>query len=194
MKRSCPSSGTTTTSSSSRARSGRSGSRSREGRGSLRSPPRLGTRRKRDRPGRDMSNAKTARSALIVLALLGGMPARAEESQGDNYSFAAASSQPIAVELARTPGGVRLAWPKASAWDTALLGVRVDAGAEEAPWVELSAGQARANQYFDPSAKGLRWINLSGLRAQLSEGTEVAITTHGVAVEAGNATLRVFAS
>ncbi|HEY7514304.1 MAG TPA: PIG-L family deacetylase, partial [Vicinamibacteria bacterium] len=134
-------------------------------------------------------------STTVLGALLSSSPAARAQESGDNYLFAA-SSQPIAVELARTSGGVRFAWPRAAGtgWDTALLGVRVDAGAEEGPWVELSAGPARANQYLDPSAKGLRWINLSGLRAQLAEGTEVAIATHGVALETGSATLRVFAN
>jgi LmbE family N-acetylglucosaminyl deacetylase len=68
----------------------------------------------------------------------------------------------------------------------------VDAGTEEASWVEVSAGSLRTKQYLDPAARGLRWINLSPLRSQIKDGTEVAIATNGVTVEAGAATLRVF--
>jgi len=118
---------------------------------------------------------------------------RAQESGA--YRFAAASSQPVSVELARSADGVRFAWPKTAAgWDTALLGVPVDAGTEEAPFVELSSGAARGKLYLDPKARGLRWINLSGLRPQLQDGSEVAIAAHGLAIEPGPATLRVFAN
>ncbi len=118
-----------------------------------------------------------AGSALIALGLLGGLPVLAEEAQGDNYKFSAASTA-TPVELSRSDAGVRFAWPKPAspAWDTALLGVKVDAGAEGGPWVELAAGSARGRQYFEPGARGLRWINLSGLRPQLTEGAEVAIS------------------
>ncbi len=133
-------------------------------------------------------------AALIGLGLLGGVPVLAEEAQsGDNYKFSA-SSPAVSVELAKTDAGVRFSWPKPSGpgWDTALLGVEVDVGAEPAPCVELAAGSARARQYLDPSARGLRWINLSGLRHQLADGAQVEIHTHGLTLGAGPATLRVF--
>ncbi len=134
---------------------------------------------------------------LTALVVLFGAPGRAASAQGvsgdDNYRFAPSSSQSLRLELSSTETGVRFTWPGRSApWDTALLGVSVDAGAEEAPWVELAAGSARARQYFDPAARGLRWINLSGLRPQLSDGTEVAITPHGLTIDPSSATLRVF--
>jgi LmbE family N-acetylglucosaminyl deacetylase len=139
--------------------------------------------------------------ALWTMTCLGtllgacGPAARAQESGGDNYKFSPASSA-VSVELKKTDVGVGFAWPKPAnaTWDTALLGVKVDAGAEEGAWVELSAESARAKQYLDPSARGLRWINLSGLRAGLKDGTEVAIATHGLTIEPGNALLRVFAN
>jgi LmbE family N-acetylglucosaminyl deacetylase len=136
-------------------------------------------------------------ATTVLGTLLGasGPSVRAQESGDDNYRFSSASSA-VSVELAKTDAGSKFAWPKpaSAAWDTALLGVNVDAGAEEGAWVELAAGSARVTQYLDPAARGLRWINLSGLRSQLTEGAEVAIAAHGLSLEAGPATLRVFAN
>jgi LmbE family N-acetylglucosaminyl deacetylase len=136
------------------------------------------------------------RTMTCLAALLGACGLRARAQQGDdNYRFSP-SSTPLSVELARSDGGVRFAWPQAATgWDTALVGVRVDAGTEESPFVELSAGGTTGGKlYLDPKVRGLRWINLSGLRAVLKAGTEVAIAAHGLTIEPGSATLRTFAN
>jgi LmbE family N-acetylglucosaminyl deacetylase len=130
----------------------------------------------------------------VALGALLSASSPSARSQDSAYRFAA-SSTPVSVELARSADGVRFAWPKTAAgWDTALVGVRVDAGTEEAPFVELSSGAARGKLYLDAKARGLRWINLSGLRPQLQDGSEVAIAAHGLAIEPGTAPLRVFAN
>ena len=118
--------------------------------------------------------------------------AAAASFESDPYEFATADSVTQVIRLSRTPDGVRLTWPRtASRWDTALLAVR-SWGAVHDPWVEVSAGELRIQQYLDPNAVGVRWLNLAGLREQLAAGAEVIIRTHGVTLEAETATLRLF--
>ena len=110
----------------------------------------------------------------------------------DPYDFSAADSAADVVHLARTADGVRFTWPRtATRWDTALLAVR-SWGAESDPWVEVSVGEFHIQQYLDPNAVGVRWLNLTGLRGQLAAGSEVLIRTHAVTLEAETATLRLF--
>ena len=111
----------------------------------------------------------------------------------DRYGFVAGRSEERAVTLEATPTGARFTWsPPRGDWDTALLGVRVAAGAAD-PRVDVSAGAVRVQQYLDASARGLRWINLSGLRGGLREGVTVEAQGVGVTIE-GPATLRTFAN
>jgi LmbE family N-acetylglucosaminyl deacetylase len=111
----------------------------------------------------------------------------------DRYQFATGFSTEQQVELVKTQEGLYFVWPRAttSGWDTALLAVR-SWGAEAEPWVEISAGSLRLQQYLDPNALGLRWLNLSGLREQLKEGMQVEIRVYAVTIETGMATLRLF--
>src|SRR5215472_10413343 len=111
----------------------------------------------------------------------------------DPYQFAAGSSVEQQVRLTATPEGARFTWPKVSAtqWDTGLLAVQ-SWGAESQPWVEVSAGSATTRQYLDPNAIGIRWLNLSGLRAQLAGGAEVTLRAHAVTLGGDDATLRLF--
>jgi LmbE family N-acetylglucosaminyl deacetylase len=111
----------------------------------------------------------------------------------DPYQFATGSSVEQQVRLTGTPEGARFIWPKVSAtnWDTGLLAVQ-SWGAESQPWVEISAGSATTRQYLDPNAIGIRWLNLSGLRAQLVGGAEVTLHTHAVTLGGDDATLRLF--
>ncbi len=110
----------------------------------------------------------------------------------DPYEFAPTGSVAVVVRLTRTAEGVRFTFPRTGApWDTALIAVR-SWGAERDPWVEVSAGESSVQQYLDPNAVGVRWLNLAGLRAQLAAGSEVTIRTHAVTLEAGAATLRLF--
>src|ERR1700722_1689920 len=112
--------------------------------------------------------------------------------ESDPYEFAAADSVTHVIRLSRIADGVRFTWPRtASPWDTALLAVR-SWGAEQDPWVEVSVGEMRIQQYLDTNAVGVRWLNLGGLREQLAAGAEVIIRTHAVTLEAQAATLRLF--
>ena len=118
--------------------------------------------------------------------------ATAARYESDPYEFAAADSLTHAVRLSRFADGIRFTWPRTAApWDTALLAVR-SWGAEQDPWVEVSVGESRIQQYFDANALGVRWLNLSGLRETLAGGAEVTIRTHALTLEAGPATLRLF--
>jgi LmbE family N-acetylglucosaminyl deacetylase len=118
--------------------------------------------------------------------------ATAASYESDPYEFAATDSVTDVVRLSRIADGVRFAWPRTvNKWDTALLRVR-SWGAEHDPYVEVSVGEFRIQQYLDANAVGERWLNLSGLRAQLAGGTEVIIRTHAVTLEAEAATLRLF--
>jgi LmbE family N-acetylglucosaminyl deacetylase len=112
--------------------------------------------------------------------------------ESDPYEFAAADSVTHAIRLSRIADGIRFTWPRTvTPWDTALLAVR-SWGAEQDPWVEVSVGELRIQQYFDANAVGVRWLNLSGLREQLAGGADVTIRTHAVTLEAEAATLRLF--
>src|ERR1700728_5290887 len=118
--------------------------------------------------------------------------AKAARYATDVYEFAAADSVTHVIRLSRIADGVRFTWPRTvSQWDTALLAVR-SWGAEQDPWVEVSVGEFRIQQYLDTNAVGARWLNLSGLREQLAGGAEVIIRTHAVTLEAETATLRLF--
>lgn len=131
-------------------------------------------------------------ASLVSLGVAGAAQAQTEET----YRFAAARSEAQNVTLAATTTGVAWKWapPATAAWDTALLGARVDAGTEKTPWVEIAAGAAHTSLYLDAGAHGLRWLNLSALEPQLSAGAAVEIKSHGLSIEAGAATLRLFAN
>ena len=133
---------------------------------------------------------------LAGLLLVGTSWAVAQDAPpaDDRYAFAAGRSEERAVTMEATPAGARFAWsvPR-GAWDTALLGVRVTAAAAD-PRLDLSAGDVRITEYLDPNARGLRWINLTGLRAGLREGAVVEAQGQGVTIEPGPASLRTFAN
>src|ERR1700694_5644429 len=75
--------------------------------------------------------------------------AQAPSETGDPYEFKAAGSVPQSVRLSRSADGVRFTWPHtAAAWDTALLAVRSSA-TERDPYVEVSVGELRIQQYLD---------------------------------------------
>lgn len=134
--------------------------------------------------------AATVLRALIVLALTAG---RAAAQSDDTYRFETAASEERTETLSAAETGVRWKWakPASAGWDTALVGVRVRAS-DAAPWVEISAGSAKLQQYLDAGAAGLRWLNLTGLRPQLTDGAPVEIRGHGVTLEPGAALLRLF--
>jgi LmbE family N-acetylglucosaminyl deacetylase len=132
--------------------------------------------------------------AGLFLSCAGWTWAQDAPPSDDRYRFVAGRSEERAVTLEATPSGARFAWsPPRGTWDTALLGVRVSAAAAD-PRVDLTAGDARVQQYLDADARGLRWINLTGLRGGLREGVVVEAQGQGVTIEPGPATLRTFAN
>jgi LmbE family N-acetylglucosaminyl deacetylase len=151
--------------------------------------------------------ARCVIAILAVTARIGGAQTRSEPPvnvppaaiaattahyENDPYEFSARDSVNHTVKLSRISGGVRFTWPHTSArWDTALLAVR-SWGAEQSPWVEVSVGEFRIQQYFDSNAVGVRWLNVGGLRDHLAEGAEVIIRTHALTLEAEAASLRLF--
>jgi hypothetical protein len=137
---------------------------------------------------------RTAFGRALAVATSLGLAATALAGSDDAYRFAAARSEEKAVTFTANGTGVTFPWaaPKNADWDTALVSARVTAEAGGEPWVELVAGSARAKLYLDPEASGLRWLNLSALKAQLSNGASVEIQTHGVAIAPGTASVRVF--
>jgi LmbE family N-acetylglucosaminyl deacetylase len=113
------------------------------------------------------------------------------EIPNDRYQFAENFSTQQQITLTRTPEGVRFTWPRTGNWDTAILGIN-SWGAENEPWIEISAGGQRIQQYFDANAQGLRWLNFSALKDQLKESSQVDIITHAITIEPAAATLRTF--
>src|SRR5262245_34089378 len=90
------------------------------------------------------------------------------EIPNDRYQFADNFSTQQQIILTRTPQGVHFSWPHTGTWDTAILSIN-SWGAENEPWVEIFSGALRIQQYLDPNAQGLRWLNLSLLKDQLKE-------------------------
>jgi LmbE family N-acetylglucosaminyl deacetylase len=128
-----------------------------------------------------------------------------ERSGGDDrYQFAtkfvtkfARASGTEAAEVTATgmSAGVRVTWkaPVKAGWDTALLGLRVEAQTATAdPWLELTAGGQRITIYLERGARGLRWLNISGLRAALAVANALEITAHNLRVTPGPTALRLF--
>lgn len=132
--------------------------------------------------------------AGLLLFGAGAAPAQETTAGDDRYRFAAGRGDERAVTLEATPAGARFTWAGARAgWDTALLGVKLSATAAD-PYVEIAAGGGRLRQHVDATARGLRWLNLSGLRGGLKDGVVVELQGQGVTVEPGTATLRTFAN
>lgn len=138
-----------------------------------------------------------ARHGVAGIAFLAAFTAAVSgaEVRDDAYRFTPQAGVEHAVELARTPVGTRFVWPSVppAEWDTALVGVR-SAGAEAEAWLVLRAGGRRVRHDLDPGARGLRWLNLTGLREELTPGAAVELEAHGVTLESGPAALRLFAN
>lgn len=131
---------------------------------------------------------------LAGLVLIGAVSAAAQEPApaDDRYGFAAGRSQEKALRLEATAAGARFLWSAPAGWDTALLGIKVSGVAPE-PRVEVSAGAARVRQHLEADPRGLRWVNLTGLKAELKEGTPVEIQAQGLTIDPA-VTLRTFAN
>lgn len=136
------------------------------------------------------------RATAAVLLLLGAGALRAQDATpgDDRYRFAAKGGHEASVVLDATAIGASFSWPEVPAgWDTALLGLRVE-GSAPAVRVELRAGSAVVVNDLDAQARGLRWLNLSGLRAALTPGARVDVLVQGATLSRTPAVLRTFAN
>jgi LmbE family N-acetylglucosaminyl deacetylase len=131
---------------------------------------------------------------LAGLVLIGAVSAPAQETApaDDRYGFAAGRSQETALRLEAKPAGARFLWNAPAGWDTALLGLKVTGSAPQ-PRLDVTAGAGKVSQYFEADPRGLRWVNLTGLKAELKEGAAVEIQAEGLAIDP-DATLRTFAN
>ncbi|HET9315814.1 MAG TPA: PIG-L family deacetylase [Vicinamibacteria bacterium] len=131
---------------------------------------------------------------LAGLLLVGAMSARAQEPApaDDRYGFAAGRSQETALRLQTTATGARFVWNAPAGWDTALLGIKVTGTAPQ-PRLDVTAGAAKVSQHFEAEPRGLRWLNLTGLKAGLTGGAAVEIQAQGLTLDPA-ATLRTFAN
>jgi LmbE family N-acetylglucosaminyl deacetylase len=152
--------------------------------------------------------------ALVwVAAVTAGGPAHGQAATApappptggdDRYQFAATfatrfttASGTEAAQVTATAAGARVTWkaPVKTGWDTALLGLRVEAQVASAdPWLELTAGGQRISLYLERGTHGLRWLNVSGLRAALATGNALEISAHNLRVTPGPTALRLFSS
>jgi LmbE family N-acetylglucosaminyl deacetylase len=135
-----------------------------------------------------------AHAILAGLVLIGAASAGAQEPApaDDRYGFAAGRSQEKALRLEATPAGARFLWSAPAGWDTVLLGIKVTGVAPD-PRLEVTAGAARVRQHFEAEPRGLRWVNLTGLKAELKEGAPVEIQAQGLTLDPA-AILRTFAN
>lgn len=134
-------------------------------------------------------------AAGIVLLYGGFVVGQETTTKPDTgYAFDAAPGESDTLVLERTHLGVKAAWvaPGDANWDTALLGVQVDAGGVASPWIEMLAGDLRLEQHLEPGVRGLRWLNVTGLRAGVQEGGSLELRGHGATLMPGEATLLSF--
>lgn len=135
---------------------------------------------------------KRAMAVVLLLGAAGALRAQEAPPADDRYVFAAQAGHEARVSFEPTTAGAGFTWPEVpGGWDTALLGVRVQGNAP-AVRVELRAGTATVVNDLDASARGLRWLNLSGLRAQLAAGTRVEVLPQGATLDGQPAVLRTF--
>lgn len=133
--------------------------------------------------------------ALSTAALLAQATA---PPQADTFTFREGRSQMLTATMAPSPDGAsELVWPDgvAAGWDTAL--VRISMRADEAPavpFIEITSGGRADRQYFRPGEAGGRWVNVSFLREGLKGRERVTFRPTGMTLEAGEATVRLFAT
>ncbi len=136
-------------------------------------------------------------SCIVALAALAALPiGTPAPSPGDrgSYAFAPGMSTSYRVRLEHDGGRLAFDWPRhaVGTWDTALLSLRVDAGANDKPSIDVDTPSYHARHYLDSGARGLRWLNLSRLGSALRPGERVSLLGQGVALDAQVAELRLF--
>jgi LmbE family N-acetylglucosaminyl deacetylase len=133
----------------------------------------------------------------LLLVILCGATLRSQAPVADTFTFRDGRGQTLSVTLEDLNPAIAMTWPETASrgWDTALLGVGVDVGAEgAAPFVEITSAGRSDRQYFRPGETGPRWLNLSFLRDVTTAGARVSFRAEGVRITAGAASLRLFAN
>jgi LmbE family N-acetylglucosaminyl deacetylase len=121
---------------------------------------------------------------------------QAQPPQPGTFTFRDGHSRVIDLTVADVDGVPGIVWPELveERWDTALLGVQINADAAvAAPYVQVAAGSVSDRQYFPPGDTGERWLNLTTLRGAMV-GTRISLGGEGVAFTASAARLRLFAA
>lgn len=117
-------------------------------------------------------------------------------SQPGSFTFRDGRSRVFDLTVADVDGVPGIVWPELvdARWDTALLGVQINADAAAvAPYVEIAAGAVSDRQYFPPGDAGERWLNLTFLRGVMV-GTRISLRGEGVVFASRAARLRLFAA
>jgi LmbE family N-acetylglucosaminyl deacetylase len=129
---------------------------------------------------------------LLSLCLVQQAPAVADAGN-DRYAFSPAGSRQRGITLERSARGVKLVLTSAEIGnaDTLLLGLRVAATGDR-PLLRARAGALVIEQYLDAHAHGLRWFNLTSLRAALGKKTRVELEALDATVTSLQANLRMF--
>lgn len=141
------------------------------------------------------------RFSLLLFCLTLTCPLHAQSAEpsanhtANDFSFDEDSSTTLKLTLLAIGEELELLWPEQARpeWDTALLGVFASASVDAAtPYIEISSGTLSARQYFRPGDNGKRWLNLSFLRDALTPGAHVRLTSEGMTLQPGDASLRLF--
>ena len=119
-------------------------------------------------------------AVVLLLGAAGALRAQEAPPADDRYVFAASGGHEARVSSTpRRSARASTGRTVPAGWDTALLGVRGRRANAPAVRVELRAGSAVVVNDLDAQARGLRWLNLTGLRAQLAAGTRVDVLVAG---------------
>ena len=134
-------------------------------------------------------------TGLFLLSVHFAAHTAATQPGEDTFAFHNGSGKALSVTLSSANGVVEMTWPDLapSAWDTALLRVRVQTtpGAI-APFVEISANGVADRQYFPSVDSGPRWLNVSFLRGRVTAGTRLSLRAEALTLSTHDATLRLF--
>jgi LmbE family N-acetylglucosaminyl deacetylase len=133
----------------------------------------------------------------LLLVLVSAAALRSQAPEAGSFTFRDGGGPIVSVMLEAADATMAMTWPETAArgWDTALLDVAVNVGFEgPAPFVEIASAGRSDRQYFRAGETGPRWLNLSFLRGAVAGGTRVSFRTQGVHMEAGAASLRLFAN
>jgi LmbE family N-acetylglucosaminyl deacetylase len=126
------------------------------------------------------------------MCLMQQAPAAADVGN-DRYSFSPEASRQRGITLERTEHGAKLSLTSADVGnaDTLFLGLRVAADGDP-PLLRARIGASVIEQYLDPNAHGLRWLNLTSLRGAIGKASKLEIEAVHATITSRQANLRSF--